>query len=360
MKLFFDEKGHTDYANHCISPEILLEQDKWNFTKNLEEADVVPIDYYTEINLNEIKLKDHQLLVVWFYETTGNTFTPEKCRQDTRKFFDAHYKTLVFHTNELDNKDVNYIPSNVMYNRQRMFCVNYSYICENLQWTRGIPKVAFELTDINKVYSNENKKFLVPNRIFSNAKDTRNILRQNLKNYLQSINASMYLSDPEKGIYFKPNGITDVSKIDTVQGGSWHPIDNYYYNTSYVGIHTETIWENPDIFYPTEKYFDNLIKGNFPLIFAAPNFVSNLKKFYNFRFPDWIDYSYDNIYNYSERIAAFYESINKVSKLSLLDLHSLYLRDKENILEHNKKIFYTKPCMLLYNKIIEAKRLLNY
>lgn len=353
MKLFFDKKRHRDLVDHTLSAQFLLEEGKWEFTTNIHEADIVPVNY-DPIGYNTgVRLQNNQIQLVWFYETPGDGYTPDKCRNDTQFFLKTHHKTLVFHTNELDNSDPLYIPLNVMFNRQKMFCTDYTDICQSLLWTFHTPKIAFELSDIDKKYSVDNKTFLVPNRIFRNINNARNNLRIKLKHFMESINASMYMSDPELGIYLKPNGVSDVSNIDTVAGGSWYPIDNYYYNTSYIGIHTETIVENSSIFYPSEKYFDILIKGSFPLVFSSAKAIYNLKQNYGFKFPDWIDYSYDDIDDINERIEAFLQSIKKVNEKSIIELHDLYLRDK-HILDHNKNIFFTRPYDSLYDIVKDS------
>ena len=359
MKLFFDKRRHGDLVNHMLSAEFLLEEGKWKFTRNIHDADVVPVNYDPNGNNTILKLQNNQILLVWFYETSGDGFTPNKCRIDTKYFLEKNHKTLVFHTNEIDNSDPQYIPCNVMFNRQKMFCTDYTDICNHLQWTAHTPKIAFELSNIDKKYSLDNKTFLVPNRIFRNSNNAINNLRIKLKHFMESINASMYMSDPELGIYLKPNGVSDVSNIDTVAGGSWYPIDNYYYNTSYIGIHTEVIVENPSIFYPSEKYFDILIKGSFPLVFSSAKAIYNLKQNYGFEFPDWIDYSYDDIYDINERFESFTQSIKKVNEKSITELHDLYLRDR-HILDHNKNIFFTRPYHSVYDKVKDSIKKLGW
>jgi hypothetical protein len=93
-----------------------------------------------------------------------------------------------------------------------------------------------------------------------------------------------------------------------------------------------------------------LIKGNFPLIFSGPNVISNLKKYYDFKFPDWIDYSYDSIDDLEQRFEAYLQSIKKIATIPLNELHNLYLQDK-HILEHNRNVFFSKPYDSLYDKV---------
>jgi len=343
--------------------EFLLEKNKWIFTDSIHDAEVIPYDYNNILDkYKELEITEDQILLLWYAEFHGDHITSQSLREQIKPIMNFHKKTIVVHTNGLDIADPQYIHCDIMFNRQKLYCTDYQEeLCLYKQWTNGIPKITFELADINKTLLHTNKIFLFPNRIYdgNNANNVRNDLKIKFLNFMHSINANMYFSDPLNDIVLEPNGSRKPLQVNMKTGGSWYPIDNYYYNSSYISVCTETVLENSSVCYPSEKYFDPLIKGNFPLIFSAPGTIENLKTLYGFKFPDWIDYSYDLIYNFDSRVEAYFNSIEKVSKMSLTELHGLYLRDK-HILDHNKNVFFNKTYSLLYDKILKSKQQMNW
>ena len=142
-------------------------------------------------------------------------------------------------------------------------------------------------------------------------------------------------------------------------GGTWWPAADIYYQTSYISVGIETIFRDSEIFYPCEKTFDPLIKGNFPLIFSAAHSIERLRHYYGFKFPDWIDYSYDRIDDTEDRFNAYLNSIKKIAETPLHEIHELYLKDK-HILDHNKNVFFNKSYDFLYPKIKDSMQHLGW
>ena len=92
----------------------------------------------------------------------------------------------------------------------------------------------------------------------------------------------------------------------------------------------------------TEKTFDALIRGNFILPFAYPGLIKDLTDVYGFQFPNWIDYSYDSIYDDEARFIAYTESFKKLDQFTAEEMYTLCVRDL-HILEHNRAIFFSRP-----------------
>lgn len=384
MNLFFTKNKNTKF-NSSIGPMdyfFLLESNLWNFVDNLENADVVPICYLnfeTSPNLAD-ELSQDQLALVWIIETHGGHVTPEYYRNSAKQslFLKKHKKTLFVHTNQLDKKDPQYIPHDIMFNRHKLFCTDYreEYNNGTKQWIHTAPKSTYSLSSIVKQFSYNNKIFLCPNRVSSNQGSLNKLesfqaIKLRLQEFMKSLNCPMYLSDPTNGVYFKPNGWSEEHLTFSAWdfqlhqmpqlNGKWHPIGDQYYQTSYISVCIETLClaYSDDIFYASEKSFDPLIKGNFPLIFSSPYHIKRLKDEYGFKFPDWIDYSYDSIHNIQDRFKAFLNSINSLSKIPVEKLHEMYVKDK-HILEHNKNIFFTKPYDSLYNKMAKSINTLGW
>ena len=339
-----------------------IERDKWTFTNSLETADIILISL---LNLAEDpslldSVSEDQILLVWLVETCNSTITPSHVRDMFKNLdcFSKHKKTIIAHTNLLDSIDPQYISNDIMFNREKLYFTEYDYeMCFNKYWTAGLTKSAYSLSNIQKTFSEHSKNFLVPVRVEKsrNANDSWSFhgLKFNLKKFLHSIDASMHTNDVSNDIFIKTNDwnrLPNTHRLSFKTSGTFSPAADSYFNTSYVSLGAENIYDGSEIFSLTEKYFDHLIKGNFSLIFSAPGTIHNLKKFYNFQFPDWIDYSYDEIDNLQDRFKSYLESVQEISKLPTIKLHKLYLRDK-HILEHNRNIFFSKPYDSLYDKV---------
>ena len=84
--------------------------------------------------------------------------------------------------------------------------------------------------------------------------------------------------------------------------------------------------------------------------FSYPGIVNDLKNMYGFKFPDWINYSYDSIEDDAERFHEFMKSFARLRFLSLTDLENLCARDID-ILIHNRQVFYDRPYDSLYDSL---------
>lgn len=377
MKLYFKRDENTEFHSSIRSLQkfFLLEDDKWEFTSTLSEAKLVLTSLLELVNKPNLSSKLHpdQIVLIWIAETCGDAAGPNHYRSLVfdSEFIKNHNKFLCVHSNMLDVDDPRFIPHQIMFNRHKLFCVDYDEAYDvPMHWIYNAPRSTYSISPINKVFSQDNKTFFCPIRIYYKdvvGQENYNLgnfnnIKIKLKKFLENINCNMYISDPQRGVFFKPNGWEEnpeTYNIDTKTGGSWYPAADKYYQTSYVSIAIESIVRESNIFYPCEKSFDPLIKGNFPLIFSSPYFIERMKKYYNFKFPDWIDYSYDSITNLNERLDAFCNSIKKISELPLEKLHELYIKDK-HILEHNRSIFYNTPYDHLYPKVKKSIELLGW
>ena len=375
MRLFHS-KNHSHvnpfYKNiHIYDLDFLVEMHKWDFTESLEDADIVPCSFYNFIHgLDDSllqQLNPNQVLLIWYVETPGDHLTPGYNREIIKSsvLYGKHPRIMFAHTNMIDTDDPWMIPVNIMFNRQKAYMTEYNEeLCRYKAWTWDVPPYTYSSGPIEKKYSPDNKSFLCPNRVPLKEADPLSFAGRkiSLQRHIRSLDVSACISDPHNGYFLYPNNWEDnpeVVHIKTGDGGHWYPIGDKYYNTSYISVCVESLIREPDIFYPTEKYFDPLFKGNFPLIYSGPYVVQRLREVYGFKFPDWIDYSYDLVEQESVRFPAFLESVTKVSKLPLMELHELYEKDK-HILEHNRNVFYNRPYDSLFDKIKESIQKLNW
>jgi hypothetical protein len=144
-----------------------------------------------------------------------------------------------------------------------------------------------------------------------------------------------YTSNRSRGITVEPEEIR----------GAFSPVPNRYYLDSYFSIYVESNCIRNDLLHITEKTYEPLLKGHFVLPVSNPGTIKQLKQ-QGFLFPDFIDYSFDQIEDVWQR----FESITQeFKKLLELDLKQLYV-DYRQLLLHNQQVFFTTD----YDRRIET------
>lgn len=129
----------------------------------------------------------------------------------------------------------------------------------------------------------------------------------------------------------------DWNVLDTNQG-LYVPIHGSYYDDSYLSVYVESSFRNEHCVHVTEKTWEPLIKGHFILPFSNPGYISHLRD-QGFRFPDFIDYSYDDVLDCEQR----FELVQvEFDRLMTLDLNGLYNQNFDVIL-HNRHLIETMP-----------------
>lgn len=369
MKVYA-ERGILSNYN---SDQIIFFFDDWDFTSDINDANII-IGSEDRVMTNDIKvyedLDKDKTLVIMYMGANHNAYSPSFFRElhvnlkDIRR---VHPKLLIAHTNVIDI-DLKYIPFDIMFNRHKLYCTEYNLHREKINimdsiWMKGIPEIAYSLNIINKKFESTNKHFLCPLNLLSVSKIGKEY--ESCKIFLNDffdksdIKNKTYLSDKKNNIFLQPNGWDGVSSF---VGGSWIPVGDVFYDTSYVSIAIETITHNEegdDIFSLCEKSFNHLIKGNFLLPFSSKHTIKRCKEIYGFKFPNWIDYSYDDVQDFEMRFQGFLNSIKKISEIPINELHQLYLNDI-TILEHNRNVFSNRPYDNLLPKIKESIELLGW
>lgn len=349
-----------------MQPYVLLPGNKWEFTSSVAEAKVIPIFYLDYINWQESDgeiYKEHSddaIFLVWYFESHLYSVSSVDFRIKTKRniFSKMYKKVLYIHSDALDNHDPRYIYYDLFFNKEKLYLTDYQHdLCWDTQFTYTVPPCTFVLDSIEKIFSSNNKKFLIPNRIRTITLSEPNELKKKLKTFIINNVHSIYLSDPVGSEFLLPNCWNtlppeEIAELEPIiRNKGWAPIDNKFYKTSYVTLCIENnIDTQGGHFLVTEKSLDPLIKGNFPLIYAAPFTISNLKKIYGFKFPEWIDYSYDEILDDDKRWNSYLNSIKKIDQYSIEELHNFYLNNTE-LLQHNRDVFYNRPYDIFYDKV---------
>jgi hypothetical protein len=121
---------------------------------------------------------------------------------------------------------------------------------------------------------------------------------------------------------------------------------NYYYENSYFSVVSETnYFMNKQGFEPSrffsEKTFKAIINHHPILFLSTPGMVSALKQLGYKSYAPWIDESYDQIADDSDRLLAVLKETERLSKLQGDDLEDFLMGCKE-ITEHNFEVLINK------------------
>ncbi len=136
-----------------------------------------------------------------------------------------------------------------------------------------------------------------------------------------------YVSSRTRGITIEPEEIR----------GAFSPVPNRYYLDTYFSIYVESNCMRSDLMHITEKTYEPLLKGHFILPFSNPGTIEQLQTL-GFKFPDFIDYSFDRVENPHER---FELVLKQFERLLTQDLHDLYVSNQD-LLQHNQQTFFNR------------------
>jgi hypothetical protein len=380
-----DQNSVTDFnvnsyfnVSEFVDLPFIIESHLWEKVDNFLDADIIPMkvdcnrnDWKIPIDfLKKIGVKNNQLLVVMLIHDDCDTYDFAGLFDEYQEFLRQHsdYQAVLLHNNSAryegamnSNKMLYY---DHIFNRQKAYFTEFEKLkLYHKLWTYWTDGSGFKLNPIEKTGNLSDRKiFLTPNRVYPFS-TPRVQYRRLLRLLLENKNG--YMSDPTNNIYLdtEEERMMDIFKNDNHGGGgSWVPISNKYYETSYISIYVETITSTFPNFADsnfnfesiTEKSYDPLIKGHFILPFSYKGIVRDLKKM-GFLFPDWIDYSYDDINMDIERFAAFSEELKRLVNMPVEQIHNLYEKTK-HILEHNRSIFYNRPYSLFHDPLLKLKK----
>jgi hypothetical protein len=340
----------------------LLESD-FKLVNNIEQAQVIAMHDNTSnmefFSSNNIKLRDDQLILLMHIFHHDDHHDPFMFNKVKNPYFNFAKHVLVLHTaSKYQEYDIFY---DCLWNRQKLYFTEYNKI-SNLNcrvWTHNCSKKMFDLEEINFNNSIERRKVLAPNR-FSLERNFahRNILRIALTAVLSKTHSFSCYASLNNLDVTDHGGLESESHVNgkTTELG-WYPIANKYYNSTYVSMFVETVVTglSPTI---TEKTYDPLIKGHYIMPFSYSGIIKDLKEI-GFKFPNWIDYSYDTVPDELNphscpftRFAKYIECANKIINMPMDELHTLAIRDID-ILHHNRTLFWTLPYHTMHDKILK-------
>ncbi len=372
MKVYYHPPNNSFGINS--HQDLLLfhyEKHRFTFVSQIDEAEIIPLPFITGIDEKYIQyLKElgvtNQLIVLLDINHIGDTATTTLEKNYLNIFLiSCGYRSITVHCDHSVFTDT-LIHYDYLWNRQKIYFTDYdNYDLSNRLWTFKSTKKMFDLSDIKP--KKLIKKFLVPNKTYkqefiSNTTgiDQSHTLRSKCRVVLEKalLEEDCYFSNPSNYIFLEPQECSAEILNDYHffnMGMGFQPVANRYYENSAVSVFVESLAsaesKQREV---TEKTFNPLIKGHFILPFSYPGIVSDLKNMYGFKFPDWINYSYDSIEDDAERFHEFMKSFARLRFISLTDLENLCTRDVD-ILMHNRQVFYDRPYDSLYdslNKVI--------
>jgi hypothetical protein len=279
------------------------------------------------------------------------------CENQNVELNRPHSENLVI-VNSIDKTTNNpkFIFSDFLFNRTKAYYQDFKFGDSTIPFHYAT-KESYAIP-VHLDAGNKNKIFVAPNL----ARDTplihNNTITRNSTPYRKQIVECLsqytdlgYLGSKYKLLYAhgefpECNNISDLlnKKIKSRPYG-YNPPHNEYYRDTFISIYGESI-EWGTTLAATEKTFDPLIKKHFILPFSATGFIKYLKEQYNFQFPNFIDYSYDEIEDDTMRFQTYKSEIKRLLSINI-DTWRQYWQDNQLILDNNQNIFYNRD----YHKI---------
>jgi hypothetical protein len=123
-----------------------------------------------------------------------------------------------------------------------------------------------------------------------------------------------YISNRSKGIFLEQTPVT----------GAYNPVPDKFFQQSCLSIYVESNCVRNDLIHITEKTFEPLIKGHFILPFSNPGTIARLR-YMGFKFPEFIDYGFDDIQDPDERFAALLAEFERLMGTDLYKQSEVHL-----------------------------------
>lgn len=356
MRLFKPKDDHVFFQyTHEYWFQFELEKDRWEYVDDPGLADVIPIRLCRPMDdiLDGLRRNwnDQTLLVLdGLYHSAEDRDTPRYNEIIRKRFMEFESNVLVVHANNknADHRDMHY---DMMWNRQKAFFTDFKYEFIGMAWTRGVTnETMYEIAPLVKRIGA--RKFLSPTRIY----------RQDILAPRMIARCALLCTIPHDDSYFSDTFVDKIlypqqqtegvmNLIKTYHGGTWFPVANRYYEDSYISAYVETITNGTDTGIVTEKTYDPLIKGHYILPFSYQNFLDDVRGI-GFWLPDWIDYSYDRMEDFGNRLKTYLHEIIRLSKIPTDEIHNRWLHDRDN-LERNRDVFFNRPYDTLHDRIFD-------
>ena len=201
--------------------------------------------------------------------------------------------------------------------------------------------------DLNRVWYYASPNSYKPNTLHTTPRSKKfiyqcrgkNHYRANMLEHVLNHEHAGYISDVFNNRVLASHDMQqkDWNVLDPNQG-LYVPIHNSYYDDSYLSVYVESSFKTEHCVHVTEKTWEPFIKGHFILPFSNPGYIGHLREM-GFRFPDFIDYSYDDELECDRR----FEMVKtEFDRLMALDLNELYNQNFD-VIQFNRQLIETLP-----------------
>ena len=357
MYKIYDCIGHTHTPGYLLKkygvPFEIDQRNRWQLVSNVQEADLIiciPEHFSIDVAV-EISRPDQTIVILDLWHMDNHSGT-QSTIDNTIKYHNIQHRKVVWVHENYWNQNPKYAYHDMMFNRSKAYFTDYEKLSDphNKVWTIATTRQVYDLAPIE--FHGSRKRFLAPMRVYG--KGTRMERRRQLRDVLAKRTNDGFMNDTENKVFFEcndPNASPDLrGYVEKPDGGTWYPISNRYYNESYCSIFIESVTDSEQAILATEKTFDPLIKGHYILPFSSANYVKWLKEYYGFRFPEWIDYSYESETNHDARFFKFLASVVNYLEIPQTSIVN-WAKNSKDILEHNRGVFYNRPYHSLYEAI---------
>lgn len=154
------------------------------------------------------------------------------------------------------------------------------------------------------------------------------------------------------------NHLLPLPDLDT--HGDWVNMDYKFRTDSYVNIVTDTFFHlEPNILFLSEKVFNAMAFGQLFMYLGPAGSLKYLKLAGYETFEDYIDESYDEIYDPYERLLAFNQSMLQLVSKSLSEIEHIYKQCMPRLIKNRDKLFNTNFKESVYKDLESAEKFKN-
>jgi hypothetical protein len=306
------------------------------------DIDIVLLNHHTDMIEYPSKIK--LFLEIWHNFENQINIIKHKHKNNNNDWY-----TVTNSFNPDTEQQSNIIYNNFLFNRTKAYYSQFPFKHNTQRWYyENEHNFGYVIPD-RITAENKNKIYIAPNKNHTGREiKFRPQIAKLLENVYYELGYIGNITDnpnlvlhPHSKFHIKSSiQVIENMKIHVPGMAGYSPPHNAYYENTFISIYAETI-EWGHTIAVTEKTYDPLIKGHFILPFSNKGFVKYLKTL-GFQFPNFIDYSYDEIVEDQLRFNCY---VNEIHRLMLIDLDSWkqHWNDNVKLLRYNQLIFAQTP-----------------
>lgn len=328
-----------------------LNDQEFEFTSdvNRDDINILLFDFYKLPDADLVKNKIILGLVL-FHDYNDHA---KNLVSDLHNYPDNFY----FVTNCIDHtvSHPNILHVDFVFNRAKAYYSQYPFTPGTYRWYHsGLG--SYVVPEIKRGID-KSKVFLAPNKTHKNYAARKLKYRKKLVDFLvKNFKDIGFIGNPDDSpefVLYSQNSAPDLTVLPpdftavdptNYNLGHYSPPHVHYYNESFISIYGESLETGTSVLV-TEKTYDPLIKGHFILPFSTRGLIAHLKTM-EFKFPTFIDYSYDDIADDDLRFDAYINEVSRLLNLRSDHWPTEYFNNRE-IINHNRQLFWKRD----YNKI---------